>query len=368
MPNTTPLIRLLCDLVAVNSVNPSLVAGAPGEREIAGVVADAMRRGGVDVELRDAAPGRPNVVGILEGKRPGRTLMLCGHTDTVGVAGMRDPFTPIERDGKLYGRGAQDMKSGVAAMIDAAIVLARDGFDAGRLIVAAVVDEEHSSIGADALVATTTADAAIVTEPTHGEVVIAHKGFVWSEITFRGRAAHGSRVDEGVDAITAAGPALVRLRALDTTLGVIEHPLLGRGSVHASLIAGGTELSSYPGECVLSLERRTLPGETAASVEAEIAGLIAGSEASARTLLVREPFAIDPEAEIVRLVRSAAGDAPVAGAPYWTDAAFIAAAGIPTVLYGPAGAGAHADEEWVSVTSVERVTETLIAVARAFCT
>jgi acetylornithine deacetylase len=150
-------------------------------------------------------------------------------------------------------------------------------------------------------------------------------------------------------------------------LGANLHPLLGRGSVHASLISGGTELSTYPGECVLALERRTLPGETQESVEAEITGLLAGAEASARTLLVREPFAIDPEAEIVGLVRDAAGGAAVAGAPYWTDAAFIAAAGIPAVLYGPSGDGAHADEEWVSVGDADNVAGALVKVVGEFC-
>jgi acetylornithine deacetylase len=189
---------------------------------------------------------------------------------------------------------------------------------------------------------------------------------VWSEITFRGNAAHGSRPEEGVDAIAKAGPALVRLGALDATLGVLLHPLLGRGSVHASVIRGGVELSSYPGECVLGIERRTLPGETAETVEAEISGLIAGVDASARTLLVREPFAVDPAAEIVQLVCRVSGGS-TAGAPYWTDAAFLGAAGIPTLLYGPSGEGAHGDEEWVSLSSTAEVANTLLAVATEFC-
>src|SRR6266511_2328618 len=147
-----PVIKLLRDIVAINSVNPTLVPGAPGEREIADAIAVEMRRIGLDVSVEDAGGGRPNVIGVLDGRASGRSLMFCGHTDTVGVAGMRDPFTPIERDGRLYGRGAQDMKGGVAAMIAAAGAIAQKGFASGRLVVAAVVDEEHSSIGADALV------------------------------------------------------------------------------------------------------------------------------------------------------------------------------------------------------------------------
>src|SRR6185436_15717434 len=159
-----PAIRLLRDLVAINSINPTLVAGAPGEREIADAVAHAMRRIGLEVTVEDAGGGRPNVVGVLESRVKGPALMFCGHTDTVGVTGMSDPFTPVERDGRLYGRGAQDMKGGVAAMIDAArVVVEGGGLEAGRLIVACVADEEHSSIGADALVREWRADAAIVT-------------------------------------------------------------------------------------------------------------------------------------------------------------------------------------------------------------
>src|SRR5262252_3671062 len=237
-------IRLLRDLVAINSVNPTLVPGAPGEREVANAVAAEMRRIGLDVTVDDVAPGRPNVVGVLEGKAPGRALMFCGHTDTVGVSGMTDPFTPIERDGRLYGRGAQDMKGGVAAMISAAAAIAHSGLDAGRLIVAAVVDEEHSSIGADALVRTWTADAGVVTEPTDLEIAVGHKGFAWVEVAVEGRAAHGSRPAEGQDAILRLGRVMSRLEALDRALQAqTPHPLVGTGSLHASFVQGGRELS-----------------------------------------------------------------------------------------------------------------------------
>src|SRR5262245_28375910 len=184
-----PAIRLLRELIAINSVNPTLVPGAPGERDVANAVAAEMRRIGLDVTIEEVAPGRPNVVGVLNGASTGRSLMFCGHTDTVGVTGMTDPFSPVERNGRLYGRGAQDMKGGVAAMIDAARVVAERGLPSGRVIVAAVVDEEHSSIGADALAAKWTADAAIVTEPTDLAIAIGHKGFAWVEVEVLGRAA-----------------------------------------------------------------------------------------------------------------------------------------------------------------------------------
>ena len=196
-----PCISLLCELVSIDSVNPSLVAGAAGEGQVAAVIADHMRRCGMDVELQEVEPGRPNVIGVLSGREPGPTLMFCGHMDTVGVEGMPAPFTPEERDGRLYGRGAQDMKAGVAAMIDAARLAAARGFSRGQLIVAAVIDEEYASIGADALVSRWKADRAVVTEPTDLRIGVAHKGFAWLEVETRGRAAHGSRPADGRDAI-----------------------------------------------------------------------------------------------------------------------------------------------------------------------
>src|SRR5829696_12713 len=266
-----PAIRLLRDLVAIDSVNPSLVPGAAGEGAIAAAIAEHLRGIGLEVEMQEAAPGRPNVIGVLEGRGKGRSLMLCGHVDTVGVEGMTAPFDPVERDGRVYGRGSQDMKGGVAAMIDAARTIAAEGLEAGRLIVAAVVDEEFESLGADALVTRWRADAAVVTEPTDLRIAIGHKGFAWFEVATRGRAAHGSRPREGRDAILRMGRVLHALEALDRRLqGEPPHPLMGTASLHASLIGGGRELSSYPDQCWLKLERRTVSGETDASVLAEI--------------------------------------------------------------------------------------------------
>jgi acetylornithine deacetylase len=357
-------LELLSALVAIDSVNPSLVEGGAGEAEIARFVAAWASERGLEVSLLERTPGRPSVLVRAPGRGGGRTLLLCGHLDTVGVAGMGgDPFTPrVERD-RLYGRGAYDMKAGLSAALSACAQAAQRGL-AGDVVVAAVADEEHASLGVQEALGAVHADAAIVTEPTEREVVVAHKGFVWTEIIVNGVAAHGSRPDLGRDAIVAAAPVLERLGRLDDALGAVTHPLLGRGSVHASLISGGDDLATYPSRCVLSIERRTLPGET---LDGEVERLIEGVDASARTLLVREPFAVDPEAEIVRLVQAAAGGARLAGRPFWTDAAFIAAAGIPTVLFGPGGAGAHADEEWVSVPDTLAVEQALVDVADRFC-
>jgi acetylornithine deacetylase len=372
------LVDLLSRLVAIDSVNPSLVPGGAGEAEIAGFIAGWARSAGLEVETLEATPGRPSVIVRARGTGAGRTLLLCGHTDTVNVEGMSDPHVPRIDGDRLYGRGAYDMKAGVAAALIVTREAARLGL-AGDVVVAAVADEEHESIGVQEALRATAADAAIVTEPTELQITIAHKGFVWSEIEVTGRAAHGSRPHLGVDAIVKMGPVLSSIGALDEALEERTHPLVGRGSVHASQIEGGVELSSYPARCVVGLERRTLPGETAADVEAELASLLdrcraADSELAAaqRTLLVRGPFEVDASAEVVETVRAAAADvlaapAAIGGASYWADAAFIAAAGIPTVMFGPSGEGAHAIEEWVSLSDTEAVARTLIGVAARLC-
>jgi acetylornithine deacetylase len=358
MRRSMDVLELLSGLVAIDSVNPALVEGGAGEGEIAAFVGSWAASAGLGVQRFDGP--RPSVVVRAPGRGGGRSLLLCGHLDTVGVEGMSDPFVPRVEGDRLYGRGAYDMKAGLAACLLACREALGLGLR-GDVIVAAVADEEHASLGVQEVLGAVRADAAIVTEPTHGEIVIAHKGFVWSELTVHGRAAHGSRPELGVDAIVAAAPVLARLGELDAALEAVSHPLLGRGSVHASLISGGDELSTYPARCVLSLERRTLPGET--TVEEEVAALLEGVRGESRTLLVREPFSIAPDAEIVQLVREAAGEAPLVGAPYWTDAAFIAAAGIPTVLFGPGGEGAHAVEEWVSLADTDAVARVLMDVA-----
>src|SRR3954470_192586 len=286
---------LVSELVAIDSVNPSLVAGGAGEAAIAAFIAGWAREAGLEAQLLEGTPGRPTALVRARGTGGGRTLLLCGHVDTVNVEGMTDPHAPRIDGDRLWGRGAYDMKAGVAAALIAARDAAARGL-AGDVVVAAVADEEHSSIGVQECLRAVTADAAIVTEPTEMEVIVAHKGFVWAEVEVTGVPAHGSRPHLGVDAIVKMGPILTELGRLDVALGQRTHPLLGRGSVHASVIEGGVELSSYPGRCVLGLERRTLPGETAADVERELGELLDRCRAAdpqlvaeQRTLLVREP-------------------------------------------------------------------------------
>jgi acetylornithine deacetylase len=369
---------LLARLVEIDSVNPALVPGGAGESAVAAFIVDWAEANGLDTERLEATPGRPSVVVRAPGSGGGGTLLLCGHTDTVSVEGMAGPFTPRVEGDRLYGRGAYDMKAGLAAALVACRDAAALGL-AGDVVVAAVADEEHASIGVQDVLETVRADAAIVTEPTEMALVIAHRGFVWSEVEVTGRAAHGSRPHLGVDAIVKTGPILTALGRLDEELHARGHPLLGRPSVHASVIAGGEEMSSYPGRCVVGIERRTLPGESRADVEQELEALLDGCRAedealvaSRRTLLLREPFEIDPDAPVVGLVSDAVtgvlGAPPaIEGASYWADAAFIAGADIPTVMYGPSGEGAHALEEWVSISDTERVARVLVEGARRVC-
>ena len=374
-----PTLELLRELVTIDSVNPSLVPGAAGEGALADTIATALRVIGLDVEVAEAAPGRPNVVGILEGRSSGRSLMLCGHMDTVGVEGMRAPFKPIERGGRLYGRGAQDMKGGLAAMIGAARALVESGgLASGRLIVAAVVDEEYASLGAEALVARWSADGAVVTEPTELAIAVGHKGFAWIEVETRGRAAHGSRPRDGRDAIIRMGQVLSRLEVLDRALQARPpHPLMGTASLHASQIAGGRELSVYPDRCVLKLERRTLEGESSALPLREVQDILAALrqedtefEGSAGFMLDRPPYEISADHELPQTLANAVGSAcPVSmiGVSFWTDAAILGRAGIPSVLFGPGGAGLHGKEEYVNLEDVLACRDSLARLARAFC-
>jgi acetylornithine deacetylase len=388
-----PTLRLLKQLIAIDSINPSLVAGAAGEAAVARALVDELRAIGLTVEIQEVAAGRPNIVATLEGKAPGRSLMYCGHIDTVGISGMTRPFDPVERDGRIYGRGSQDMKSGVSAMIGAARMIAESGgLAAGRLIIACVVDEEHASIGADALVTRWRADGAVVTEPTDLQVAVAHKGFEWVEVETEGRAAHGSRPREGRDAIRLMGRVLRALDALDRDLqSRLPHALLGTASLHASVIAGGHELSSYPDRCHLQMERRTVPGEAPGIAGNEVEAILdrlrredPEFRGAAKVTFGRPAHEIAPDHELARAMQEAhrtsapehpgtrapehpSTVAPVIGMSFWTDAAVLSEAGIPSILYGPTGAGLHSIEEWVDVQSVLTCRDALVSLAREWC-
>jgi acetylornithine deacetylase len=373
-------IKLLRELIAIDSVNPSLAAGGKGEKDIAEAIAQEMRVAGMDVEISEAAAGRPNVVGVIEGRNAGRSLMFCGHTDTVGVEGMKAPFDPVVRDGKVYGRGSQDMKGGIAAMIDAARKIALSGgLETGRLIVAAVADEEYASLGAEALVKNWTADAAVVTEPTDLNIAVGHKGFSWVQIITEGRAAHGSRPKEGRDAILRMGRVLARLENLNRELlSKPPHSVLGTGSLHASLIEGGREMSTYPDFCKLQLERRTISGEAmeiALSECLEIIDVLKKEDsefaAAAEFMFGRPPYETPAEHPLPQMLETAVEctghKTKRDGMSFWTDAAILGQAGIPSVIFGPGGAGLHSIEEYVIADEVISCRDALYELARNFC-
>jgi acetylornithine deacetylase len=370
---------LTADLVAIDSTNPDLVPGGAGEAEVGRFVADWLTQAGLEVEVRELAPGRVNVVGVARGNGSGRSLMLNAHMDVVGVGGMDAPWAPRVEGDRLYGRGAWDMKASLAAIMLVGREAVRKGLR-GDLIITAVADEEFASIGVQDIVRHLSADAAIVTEPTALDLCVAHKGFAWFEVETHGVAAHGSLPEEGVDAIVKMGAVLQGLEALDRDLRSRPgHPLVGPASVHASLIAGGQELSTYPDRCRLSIERRTIPGESMAEIEGQIAQILERAaetdstlRGEQRTLLVRDPFMVDVEEPIVTLARQqltrVRGSEPqVVGWGGWMDSAFLSAAGIPTVILGPDGDGAHADVEWVDLESARKTADALVGIAEAFC-
>lgn len=373
-------VALTRALVSVPSVNPTLARGGAGEGEIARVCATWLDRWGLQARVEEVATGRCNVVATLEGEGP--TLLLNGHLDTVGVEGMTiAPFGAELRDGRILGRGSCDMKGGVGALMAAASRLAAGG-PRPNLVVALTADEEHASLGMDALVRSgVRADLAVVCEPTNLKVMPAHKGFVWVKATFRGRAAHGSRPELGIDAIRHAA---LFMTALDDHAERVRarppHPLLGHGSVHAGTIRGGTAESVYPDLCELLLERRTLPGEAPADVLAELAAVLETVRArepevrgTLEPTLARPGTEVPPDARLVRGLLDACARGGVVGGvegmTAWVDAAFLNEAGIPAVCFGPGDIGqAHSADEWVDASQVRVCADVLERFARLLVT
>jgi acetylornithine deacetylase len=371
--------ELLSALVSIDSVNPDLIPGAVGEGAVARFAAGWLAERGLEVTLQETgAPGRPNVIAVARGSGGGRALLLNAHLDTVGVAGMEAPFSAQVEAGRLYGRGAQDTKGSAAAFMLAAAAAAGRRLR-GDVIFTGVVDEEYASRGTEAVLREHRAGAALVGEPTDLQLAVAHKGFVWLEVETYGVAAHGSRPADGVDAIFQMGKVLAGAGALAESLlrGPI-HPLLGSGSLHCGLIEGGQEVSSYPAHCRLDLERRTLPGETAAGALAEIQGVLDSLtfdlpfRGSVHTRLARGPLSLRPDEPIVRILEAVAPailSRPLitGGVSFWTDAALLAAAGIPAAVIGPTGAGLHSVVEWVDLESVQQLAMLALAAAEAYC-
>ena len=375
------LTSTLARMVQIDSINPFFRGGMGDERAIAGFVAGELARLGLRVETYEPQPHRVSVVGTLPGKGAGRSLMLYGHMDTVGVEGMAEPFSGAVRDGRMYGRGTYDMKGGLAACLAAAKAVVDSGTElAGDLLVCGVADEEVASLGMLDVLTHVKPDAAVVTEATELDVCLAHKGFCWIEVETIGRAAHGSRFDEGIDANLRMGRFLAGLEELEKEVRRRPgHPLVGPPSLHAGVLRGGSAPSVYAARCHLEVERRTVPGETEASCLAElqaIADRLAAADPTfqsrLRLLLTRGAFEVSPDAPVVQAVTAATAEArgerpAFIGHTFWMDAALLAAAGVETVVIGPAGAGAHADVEWVDLESVHRLAIILARTAVSVC-
>lgn len=375
VPSRFPLdpVALTEALVRIDSRNPSLVPGAPGERECAQFLATVLGGWGFAVSIDDVIPGRPNVIARIgpTGRSP---LVLNGHLDVVGTDGMlHEPFAATRRDGSIWGRGASDMKAGIAAMCVAAARASARGSLASEIIIAAVCDEEYESIGTRALLeGGLRATGAIITEPTRLTICPAHKGFAWVEIALHGVAAHGSRYDIGVDAVRHAGMALAALDEFEhDTLGARTHPLLGRASLHAATIQGGTGWSTYAESCTLHVERRTLPGETAESVMSEVDTILdvlrarrPSFRAESTLVCAQPPLDLSLDAPLARAAIAGARahglTGEVTGLSCWTDAALFDAAGIPALCFGPGDIGrAHSAQEWMECDDIERAADVL---------
>jgi acetylornithine deacetylase/succinyl-diaminopimelate desuccinylase family protein len=359
------LTGILADLVSIPSVNPMGRAGAGaafGEAGVADYVASFLRHCGVDAELQEVMPGRPNVIGVLDAGAPA-TLLLEAHLDTVRVDTMTiPPFTPVIREGKLHGRGACDTKGSLAAFLHAVCTAATAG---GRrrwnIVFVAATDEEYQFSGARHAVAHgLKADMGIAGEPTGLAIVRAHKGVTRWKITTAGLAAHSAYPDRGDNAIYTMGHVITRLEGYAEGLEIgPAHPVLGRPSFSVGVIGGGEAVNIVPDRCVIEVDRRTLPGESTERILEDVRRVL--GEVPGWTF---EPPHVDvrgmdvPEESPVvghlsAAIREITGSVRIETAHYATDAGMYNAAGIPTVVFGPGDiARAHTADEWIELESV----------------
>jgi acetylornithine deacetylase len=365
------IVTILRELVAINSINPTL-SGGPGEKEIADFIRGYLSRLGVDVLVQAVSGERANVLARIAGKSPGPATLLNGHMDTVGAEGMPAPLALRQEGDRLFGRGAYDMKGSLAVLLALAHWWTRHP-PARDVWLTFSCDEEDRSLGTEFLVnrwlptLPVPPAAAIFMEPTEENIGVAHKGFAWFEIEVFGKAAHGSRPEEGVDAILPLRAALAELERIGGELrSRPADALLGHASLHGGRIEGGTELSVVPAYARLQWERRTLPEESPQELDRErdravcaVAGLAGGHAVASRQIFTRPPYRAPAEADIVRRLQSTAPESRLVGLSFWADSALMGVAGIPSVLYGPIGHGAHAVDEWVSGSSLLRVCEVL---------
>ncbi|MHA2168797.1 MAG: ArgE/DapE family deacylase [Candidatus Kariarchaeaceae archaeon] len=374
------VLNLTMDLIRINSVNPSLSEKGQGERKICEFIANHLRELGLQVNFQRLPNNRINVIGILKGVGAGKSLILNGHTDTVGIDGMEDPFNPQFTDGKIFGRGASDMKGGLAAILGAMQFIVTENTKLkGDVIVAFVADEEYASIGTEHLLTEYTADAAIIPEPTNLEIIVAHKGFAWIRIDVKGKSAHGSLPSQGVDAIVKAGKVLVELESMQKEFEKTTHRLLGSPSIHASLISGGKGISTYPDHCTIQVERRTLPNENKDIISNEMSDLLSKIkqtdhqfDAEHEVYFYRPALELDHSEPIVQALSNArnkvlSSTSDFFGITWWMDSALLNAAGIPTVVFGPFGEGLHANEEYVELDSIITCAKILSQTIIDFC-
>jgi acetylornithine deacetylase/succinyl-diaminopimelate desuccinylase family protein len=347
------------------------VTGA--ERQVAEAVAGWCEAAGLQVELREVGPGRPNVVARwATGRRP--LTLLTGHLDTVpvGEGWSRDPFGGEVEGGRLYGRGACDMKAGLAAMLAALCDLRQRGLEpAGDVVLAAVVGEEEDSAGTLALLEVgVEADRALLAEPTGLELVRSNRGLVNYRLEIEGSAAHASEPGLGENAIVSAAQVVLGLDALARRLAGDPHPALGPPNLTVGTIRGGTRPYVVPDRCLLEVDRRVNPGETSETVRAEAEEVLAAVRRRLPGLKARFepgpeylPFEVAEDHPFVRdmlAAMKASGLQPRIGA--WraaSDAGFLVVrAGIPCLLFGPGHvAEAHRPDEFVDLSEVDAARE-----------
>jgi acetylornithine deacetylase/succinyl-diaminopimelate desuccinylase-like protein len=376
MASPSPVVRLLRELIALPSVNPAFLPGddpRTGEARVADFVAATAAAAGLTVEFQDVAPGRRNVLARLETKGPvRRRVLLAPHLDTVGNPNLDALLDPVVRGGRVVGRGACDTKGCVAAMLEAVRRLARSGPrpEGVEIVFLGLVDEENAQMGSRHYAGQASkdgygADLAVVGEPTRLEVVTAHKGDVWLQLRTQGRAAHGATPHLGKNAVHAMARVVDLLEGeYRTLLEGRSHPLLGSPTVNVGSIRGGTQPNIVPDDCVISVDRRTLPGESETMVRREVKELLEkhGVEATMDTLRTApcHPLETDPALPWVVALRKAAGKRRTVGVHYFCDAAPLAEGGIPAVVFGPGDiAQAHTRDEWIAVDSLERGTAVL---------
>jgi acetylornithine deacetylase len=365
------LVTLLTELVAINSINRTLSAG-PGEREIAEFIARRLNDLQLDAAIHDVGPDQRNVAAIIAGKDRRRSLLLNAHLDTVGVDGMDQPFSLKRQEDRLYGRGTYDMKGSIAIMLLLADYFTRQ-VPPLDILLTFVSDEEDKSTGMEYLVehwlprVSPAPVGGIFLEPTEEDIGVCHRGFTWYELTVTGKAAHGSRPEEGIDAILPLRAALDSMSDIQAELQRRDpDPLLGCASIHSSIIGGGSELSMIPSRSCLQWERRTLPGESPRDLGRELERILqavnqhpGGHTAAGSAFFVRPPYRVPDDAEILRRIQKATPQSRRVGLPFWADSALAGAMGIPSILFGPSGHGAHATDEWVSLKSLLNVYEVL---------